>query len=326
MYVADGLGFGTLSWCAGLHEGANQIAAFVEAIHAVLAGACRYVLIYTQVYRPKHIQYGESDVLASRGVEQFMRPYGWTLPFQRAAAWTNRIMYETGLTEEDIGYVVLNDRKWAAANPDALFSSTITMDEYLQSKSISPPLKLIDCDMPVDAAFAWVITSAERARDLKQKPIYIAGAQVGLAPRSGDHDAGGIFTYPDFTHTVHEYTMSALWENAGITRNEMSLAFLYDAFSPLALFWLKALGYAKWDEAGSVMRSIYEGSHKVAVNTNGGILSTGRSHGASLVCEGVTQLRGVAGERQIKNATAGVVTMGGMSQDSGAMVLVNQPP
>jgi acetyl-CoA acetyltransferase len=324
MYVADGLGLGTLSWCAGLNEGANQVAAFVEGVHALVAGACNYVLLYNQVARPKDIAYGATTELASRGPEQFMRPYGWLLAMQRPAAWLNRMFHEKVLTEEDLGYVVMNDRKWAARNPAALLRDPMTMDQYLASKPLVPPLKLADCDMPVDAAYAWVITTVERARNLPHKPIYISAAQVGLSPHSGDHDSGGIFGFPDLTRTVHDYTMRTLWENAGMSRDDMDIAMLYEGFSPMALFWLQALGYAGKGEAGAVMRDIYTGKRGPAVNTHGGVLSTGRNHGAAAVSEAVLQLRGAAGDRQVAGANAAVVTMGGIMQDSGAMVLTSK--
>jgi acetyl-CoA acetyltransferase len=189
------------------------------------------------------------------------------------------------------------------------------MDDYLASRWIAKPMRLLDCDWPCDNAGAVVITTAERARDLRQIPVYVMAVGGGTGPRHSFE------WWDDCTEHSGHYVARGLWEKAGMTPADIDFAMLYDGFSPFIFFWLEALGFVGRGEAapfvaeGNLRR---EGS--LPSTPNGGVLNEGRSLSMGHFIEGVLQLQGRAGPRQLARHRATVVTGGG-DQYSNAVVL-----
>ena len=184
-----------------------------------------------------------------------------------------------------------------------MMRTPITMEDYLESRMIVEPLCLFDCCLETDAAIAVVVTSAERARDLRQRPVLVSGAVWG----------GGqnVFSnhHVDLTVTAAADTSPRLYEMAGVGPADIDVACLYDAFTPLVLLQLEDYGFCKKGEAPDFMReghAVKGGS--MPVNPHGGHLSEGYVHGLNHVAEAVQQLRGDAGERQTPGAEVALST------------------
>jgi acetyl-CoA acetyltransferase len=206
-----------------------------------------------------------------------------------------RYMHETGTTNEDFGRLAIAVRKHASTNPKAFFyGRPITMSDYFNSRMIADPFRLFDCCQESDGAVAIVITSTERARSLRQKPVLIRGAAQGA-------------TYAQATCT-NFYRESAaadndevalvarqLYNQAGLAPSDIQAAIVYDHFLPTVLPMLEAYGFCKWGEAKDFIKNgNIEVGGRLPVNTHGGMVGEAYIHGMNGVAEAVRQLRGTA--------------------------------
>jgi acetyl-CoA acetyltransferase len=196
----------------------------------------------------------------------------------------------------------------------------ITMDDYLQGRVIADPLLVYDCDYPVNGAVATIITTAERARDLPQRPVMVDAIAYsnGVAP-----DTRWIFG-EDFLFGGTRLCAERLWSRSAFTAADVDVAQLYDGFTHVTISWIEALGFCGIGEFGDWVdsgRRIGPGG-ELPVNTGGGHLAEGRVHGLQLLTEAVLQLRGKAGERQVPNASVAVVTNAFGAQNAGMIVNV----
>jgi acetyl-CoA acetyltransferase len=213
----------------------------------------------------------------------------------------------------------VNARRWSALNPRALLREPLSMDDYLGSRMIAEPLRLLDCDYPVNGACATIFTSAERARDLRQLPVLVDSMAYGTGPEvdwvfSGDFLYGG--TIP---------CAKRLWERSSYGPADIDVAQIYDGFTTVALQWIEALGFCGIGEFGDW---IGDGSRigpggDLPMNTSGGQLAEGRLHALGFLNEAVLQLRGQAGVRQVPDARVSVVASG-LYPQCGAMVLTGE--
>ena len=229
---------------------------------------------------------------------QFEAPYG-PLVASNYALVARRHMHEYGTTEAQMAEVAVTMRKHASMNPNAHMRKLITVDDVLNSPMITSPLKRLDCALVSDGAGAAIITSAERARDLPRKPVYLLGQGYGLS-----HSYIG--EYLDLTHSGAVDSGRAAFSMAGMTHADIDVAELYDCFTITVLIELEDLGFCKKGEGGAfVMGGRIALDGELPLTTHGGLLSAGHSgQGAGFfhVLEGVRQIRGSAGERQVKNA------------------------
>jgi acetyl-CoA acetyltransferase len=177
------------------------------------------------------------------------------------------------------------------------------MDDYLSARWIVEPLCLFDCCLETDAAIAVVVTSTERARDLEQVPVTISGAVWGGGHTLFSNHRG------DFTTTAASDNAPRLYAMAGVGPDDIDVACLYDAFTPLVLMQLEEFGFCKRGEAGAF---IAEGNTmptgSLPVNPHGGHLSEGYVHGINHIAEAVQQLRHASGERQAPGAEVALST------------------
>jgi acetyl-CoA acetyltransferase len=252
------------------------------------------------------------------GQQQFKAPYGGSGVVSTVAMYARRHMHQYGTRREHLGMVALNSRRNAVHNPRALFRQRITMEEYLAAPMIADPFGLLDCDVPADMGMALVLTTAERARDLKARPVYVEAAAHGLGHRASWEQIESIDEMANY------HASRNLWERTGLTPRDLDVGDFYDGFSWLTLSWLEALGICGRGESGPFVgggRIYPEG--ELPLNTHGGNLSEGRVHGAGHILEAVQQLRGEAGPRQVKDARIAVATNGG-GATAGGVVFVRE--
>jgi acetyl-CoA acetyltransferase len=297
----------------------SGLGAALAGAMAVASGVCETVLIFRCMTRAGGYQGGVagfSDPIMGR--QQFETPYGDTGGILMAMALRKqRWMYEYGRTEEDFGHIAINARRWSALNPRAVLREPVTMEDYLSSRSIVDPLRLLDCDYPINGAVATVITTAERAADLRQRPVLIDSMTYATGSR-----VDWTFT-DDYLYGGTRDCADRLWARSSVAASDVDVAQLYDGFTMVTVSWIEALGFCGLGEFGDWV----QGGDRIGpggdlpVNTGGGQLAEGRLHAISLLNEAVVQLRGQAGDRQVADAQVGLVACG-LYPQCGAMVLI----
>jgi acetyl-CoA acetyltransferase len=232
-------------------------------------------------------------------------PYGLTAPAGGAAMAMRRYSALYGTTREQLATVAITLRAHALLNPDAIQKKPLTLEDYLAARYVVEPLCLYDCCMVTDGAAVVLVTSAERARDLKQPPVYVSGMQ-GL--RAGPDEF--IFAPPGLGINQQRPGRVApksrdqdVYRMADIERRDVAGLYTYDAFTPLVLFVLERFGFC---DPGEAANWIQDGririSGELPINTSGGLLSEAHISGWNSIAEMVRQLRGDAGPRQIAEA------------------------
>jgi acetyl-CoA acetyltransferase len=288
--------------------GASGMAAVIYAIAAVASGACEVALAYRTILQAagSNGRFGTNDSAPPGGSmfhDEFLAPYGAFNIIPTIGMRMQRRKELLGGREEDYGHIALNARKWAALNDRAIARQPLSMDDYLGSRFIAEPLRLLDCDYPISGSCAVVITTAARARTLA-RPLVIVDSH---ATATGDGD----WIFGDrFMNGGSERCAERLWSNASIGPDEIDLLGIYDGFTYQVLSWIEALGFCREGEAGDWLeggRTINPGG-SMPLNTAGGQLAEGRLHGIALLAEAVHQLRGNAGKRQVQGAQAALVT------------------
>ena len=295
------------SWTHGrfvtsaLQHGAMAIATGMASLVA-----CVTAISFT---REKHILGGpgDSEGMREQGATHGENPvFGLTSPAAGAAFAMQRYMALTGASSADLAAVPIALRRHAMLNPRALMQKPLTLEEHQASRLVVDPLRLFDCSLVTDGAVVVLLASAERARDLRQRPVTIAGMQ-GI--RSGREEF--IFAPPGLGINQQRGGLAAprerdlaVYRAAGLGREAIQGFYTYDAFSPLVLFALERFGFCPPGEAAAwVQGGRIQLGGELPVNTAGGLLSEAHVCGWNTICEMVRQLRGEAGPRQIPGAT-----------------------
>jgi acetyl-CoA acetyltransferase len=225
-------------------------------------------------------------------------PYRARNPVSMYAMATARHMHQYGTTRESLADVAVAARQWAQLNPAAFMQDPLTRDDVINSRMISDPLTKLDCCLVTDGGGAIVLTSAERATHLKQKPVYLLGAGEAIHHRY-------IAAMPDLTVTAAVDSGARAFSMAGVTPQDVDVAELYDAFTINPILFLEDLGFCAKGEGGDfVAEGRIAPGGELPVNTNGGGLSYCHPgmYGIFTVIESVRQLRGECGARQVENA------------------------
>ncbi|WP_460352185.1 thiolase C-terminal domain-containing protein [Actinoallomurus acanthiterrae] len=303
--VAPALGVPEVSWYLDQFGGGSVSHAVIgQAAMAVASGVARTVVCYRAINARSEFRMGGTG----RGVApifdaQYQAPYGYFAPPQQFAMFTRAHMIKYGTTHEQLGHIAVGQRANAVKNPRALKRDPITLDDYLASRWIAEPLRLLDCCLETDGACAVVVTSAERARDLAGPPVLISGAVWG----GGDSFFSG--QGGDFTVSEAARVAPRLYAMAGVGPEDIDVAELYDCFTYSVLVQLEDYGFCPKGEGGPYAAS---GATRLdgplPVNTHGGFLSEGYVHGINHVAEAVAQLRGMAGDRQVSGAEVALST------------------
>jgi acetyl-CoA acetyltransferase/uncharacterized OB-fold protein len=310
------------TWHNGGHETPGATGSLIAAMLAVAAGLCRHVVCFRTVWQSSYGELARRGEAASSparrvsGPDEFLAPYG-VQAVNTVAMAASQHMARYGTTRESLGWIALNARANAALNPTALYREPLTMDDYLSARPISTPFGLYDCDALCDGAVAVVVSAADAAADLP-RPVSVEAVGMQITERM-EWDQGVL------SHEPHVLGPAAhVWTRTTLRPDDVDVAELYDGFTFNSLSWIEALGFCEIGEA----KDFLDGGKNIArdgrlpLNTNGGQLSHGRTHGMGLVHEAVTQLRGDAGSRQVHDAATAVVTSGGLTP--GGVVLLRR--
>ena len=301
-------------------NGANLIV--LAATAAIEAGLAKNVLVYRAMNGRSGFRLGGGRDMNARGITQYTAPFGWITYPQAMAMWCRRHMIKYGTTSEQLGRVAMTFRENAALNDAAMLRQPFTMDEYLSSRMIVEPLRVLDICLESDGACAVVVTGSDHARDLKQKPVYITGGAYGGGLNQGD-DLFDAIRWPDHSRNYAASISKDLWASAGLTPKDVDVAEIYDCFTYSVLMQLEGFGFCKEGEGGAFVEAGHIArTGSLPTNTHGGLLSEAYIHGFNHVLEAVRQLRHDAGKRQVPDAKVALTTAGAMTCGS-AMLLRN---
>ena len=291
-FVASDLGIRLNFYMDVVGGGSSTEALIGLAMGAIEAGMCRTVAIFRSMNGYSEVRIGGTGVRAAapiRGQDLAQRPFGMTSAGQSFAFTFMRHMYDYGTTSEQVAHVKVAHSKHAASNPKALFQEAVTVEDVVESRWIVKPLHLLDCCVETDNATCLIVAPAERARDLKQRPVYIMGVAGRVSkPRTDFHWATG-----PISRVAGYYAKDIVFPQAGIAHEDVDVTGSYDAFTFTTMLQLEEYGFCKKGEGGAYVSSgIIELGGKRPNNTSGGHLCEGYTHGMSMVIENVRQLRG----------------------------------
>jgi acetyl-CoA acetyltransferase len=292
-YAAGFQGFGQLPGAVGL------------AVNAVASGAADYVLVHRALHNPPG-KYHANPLTHVGGAQQWTAPQGYFGPLAMIALTYTEYLQRYGASREAMAAVLVEARKNGARIPSSYwYERPLRAEEYLAEPMINDPICRLDCDLPVDGVACFILTSAERARDLPNRPVYVAGYANGAPVR---HRLPLHWPLDDVMEVGLE-TARRLWERSGVAPAEVDLPQVYDGFSPFVYLWMEALALCPIGEAHRMVLdggidSDREGAF--AVLSGGGALGNGRMHGVPQMLECYLQLAGRAGERQRSGASIGV--------------------
>ncbi|RDH77177.1 thiolase family protein [Mycolicibacterium moriokaense] len=279
-------------------DGVGQVSGSVAmAVNALKSGAAEHVLVHRALHNPAG-SYHANPMREARGAAQWTAPQGFFGPLAMIALPCTEYLQRFGARRESLAAVVTEARKNGARLPwSHWYDRPLTVDDYLAEPTLADPICRFDCDIPVDGVAAFVLTSAERARDLPNRPVYVAGHAGATTVRRrlplhwplDDIIDGGVDT------------VGRLWRQTGLHIADVDLPQVYDGFSPLVWFWLEALGVCPVGEAhrfvdGGGIDSDRPGA--LPALSGGGALGNGRMHGVPQMLECYLQLSRRAGERQ----------------------------
>ena len=321
----------TLARCLGVKDlayttripggGAAAAATIFQAMALVNAGVCKNVLIWRAMNERSQYRFGQPSTDFAgytnghgTGTLLWNIPFGAMTPASWGALQAQRYMWKYGLTNADLAHVCVQQRKYAATNPNAWFyQKPITIEDHQASKWIvEPVLRLLDCCQESDGGVAILVTSLDRARDLKQKPVRILGACQSI-PYNVEVIAN--FHHADMTEMPEAKGVAKrLWEMTDLKPSDMQAAMLYDAFSPHVLLQLEGFGFCKPGEAAAFVKSggmAIDGA--LPVNTHGGLAGEAYIHGMNSMAEAVRQVRGTSVNQVAKKSVEHVLVSSGMA-------------
>ncbi len=313
--LARELAMGDLRFFSRINYGGGAACATVQqAAMAVATGMADVVVAYRGFNERSGSRFGQVQGAAAAQVNTngldnaWTYPYGLSTPAATVAMQARRYMHEYGATSEDFGRVAVADRRHAATNPNAFFyERPITLADHQASRMIADPLRLLDCCQESDGAVAIVITSTERARDLKAGAVPILAAAQGSA---ADQFVMTSYFRDDLGIPEIGVVGRDLWRQSGLTPDDIQTAVLYDHFTPYVLMQLEELGFCGRGEApGFIADGAIEVGGRLPLNTHGGQLGEAYVHGMNGIAEGVRQVRGTS-VNQVDGAQHVLVTAG----------------
>lgn len=306
--VAQAAGIGELSFFSRIHYGGGAACATVQqAALAVAAGVADVVVCYRAFNERSGRRFGAGVQQREPSAEG--TALGWQLPFGllTPASWVamiaQRYLHTYGLTPDAFGHVAVTDRRYAARNPAAYFyGKPITLADHAASRWIVEPLRLLDCCQETDGGQAIVVTSAERARDLRHPPAVIVAAAQGAGR---NQEAMTSFYRDDLTGLPEMGVVAGqLWRTSGLAPGDIDVGILYDHFTPFVLMQLEEFGFCGRGEAAD-----FVAADALPLNTHGGQLGEAYLHGMNGIAEAVRQVRGTS-VNQIPGVARTLVTAG----------------
>ncbi len=315
-----------VNWFGGGYEGPGPLAGVINGAMAITSGLCKHVLVFRTITESSSrlINKQASALTNKTAGRDSSFAWQWYTPFNVLSAvnlmaiYAQRHFHEYGTKPEQLAQIALTCRKHAQLNPKAVYRSPMSMDDYMQSRMISSPLRMFDCDVHCDASTAIILSHKDAARDTKTPPIRIEAIGAALhQPWSWDQIS--------LTEGAAFDVSKMMWSRTDLKPKDVKSAQLYDGFSILTMIWLEALGLCPRGESGNFI----EGGQRISLtgqlplNTNGGQLSGGRTHGLGYLHEACLQLWGKAGERQIADHQVAVTAAGG-GPLGGSLLLVKE--
>jgi acetyl-CoA acetyltransferase len=292
---AEMIGAKDLRFSLQLPSSGRMSAVSVMAAAAALAsGQAKCVaLVYGNNGRSVRQTYGGAE-------DAIWAPWGFTSPGARHAMMFRRHAELYGTTSEQLAHISSAFRDHAGRNPDAVMRKPFSIEEHQASRFIAEPLRLLDYCLINDGGVALIMTTADRARDMRKKPVYISA--MG---RADDYADSTFFTASDdLWYSPLRRIAGHIYDDAGITRDDVDALMIYDNFTPTVVFSLEGMGFCERGEGGPF---VAEGHLRLGANhptnTSGGHLSESYMQGWALIGEAVRQARGECGERQVKDCS-----------------------
>ncbi len=317
-------------WTDSTQTGGSSFEVLCEhAAAAIALGRCEVALItYAATPRSSFKRGGpgfgggaQRAAAMAAGVTPMLEwelPYGMRAPMGAYALAASRHMATYGTTAEQLAQIAVSTREWAVMNPRARLREPISVEDVLASPYEATPLHKLDCCLVTDGAGAVVLTSAERARDLRRPPVYVLGAGTS-------HTHSMISQMPDLTVTAGAVSGPRAFAMAGIDHRDVDVLEIYDSFTITVLLALEDLGFCPKGEGGPfVADGKLRPAGSLPTNTNGGGLAYTHPgmYGIFLLVEAVRQLRGECGPRQVEGAEIAVAHgCGGVLSSTSTVVL-----
>jgi len=322
--VARAVGIGDLTFFDRIpHGGGAAIGVVQHAAMAVATGIAEVVVCYRALNGRSGMRYssgvGEGVATADIIHWSWYMPFGLMTPASWVAMFTQRYMYEYGCTSLDLAQVAVSTRKHAVTNPNAFFyKRPLTIEDHQTARVIASPLLLYDCCQETDGGCACVITTPERARDLKHPAALIRGtAQAAGA----DQESMTSFYRPSISSLPEmDLVAKQVYRQSGLGPDEIDAAIIYDAFTSIVLWQLESFGFCGLGEAKDFVKDgNLEVGGRLPCNTHGGQLSEAYIHGVNGINEGVRLIRGTSVNQPKRNDH--VLVTGGVGVPTSAMIL-----
>jgi acetyl-CoA acetyltransferase len=323
--VARAVGAGDLTHFSKVNYGGGAaVGTVAQAVMAVATGQASTVVCYRAMNGRSGQRMGQGvsgDIITSDIIHwSWYMAYGMLIPGSWVAMIANKYMHNYGVTREDLGRVAIAQRQCALQNPRAFgYGKPLTMEQYLEAPLLAHPLCLYDFCQETDGGCALLITSAERARDLRQKPAVIRG--VAQASSRGQEQMTSF--YRDQLDSLPEMELAAkrVYEIAGVGPGDIDAACLYDAFSCEVIMQLESFGFCSRGEGKHLVREgALEIDGRLPNNTHGGLLSEAYIHGMNNIAEGVRLIRGESSAQPAKGIEH-VLVSSGVGVPTGALIL-----
>jgi acetyl-CoA acetyltransferase len=322
--VARGVGLGDLTMFAKINYGGGAAVGLVQqAAMAVATGVANNVVVWRGMNGRSGQRMGQGvsgNIISSDLIHwSWYMPYGMMTPASWVAMIAHGYMHKFGVTSEHLAEVAITQRNFALNNPAAAgYGKPLTLEQYMNSRLVSAPLRLYDCCQETDGGCALLITSTERARDLKQKPAVIRG--VSQASTRGQEQMTSFYRNDLTSLPEMELAAKRAYTMAGLGPEDIDAACLYDAFTPEVVMQLESFGFCGRGEAGDF---VADGNLRIdgrlPNNTHGGLLSEAYIHGVNNIAEGARLIRGTSCNQP--EGVEHVLVSSGVGVPTGALIL-----
>ena len=314
-----------VNWYANTRETSGQFGAMFNVIAALNAGLCRHAIVFRTMYQATARMRGLVNASFQPGQRTYSHmawhaPYGAFVAVTQQALYFARYVHESGIRPEQVAQIALNGRRNASLNPAAIYRTPLTLDEYMESPMISSPLRIFDCDVPIDGSTAILLSRREEAKDMRNPVLHIDSIGCNMHYRNNWSQLDALATQ------AQPEVANMMWNRTDLCPKDVDIAELYDGFSFHSINWLENFGFCKQFEAGDFI----EGGHRIAlegelpINTNGGALSAGRMHAYGQIHEACIQLWGRGEARQVKGDPRVVALSTAGGPLAGAFLLVKE--